>query len=336
MVSNNICLPSHNIRFNRGRRLKAFLVVLLVWSVVSLLRYLPEAQWFIVGLTAILTLQTLKMLMAKTLVEERSNDDYFPTVTILVAAKNESEVLPQLVYSLFELNYPASHLDIWIVDDGSSDETPQRLQELQKKFPGLQVHRRESKGGKSGALNGVFPFTRGEIILICDADAQLPANFLQHTVPLFQNNTVGAVQVRKVITNSEVNFVTRCQQLEMNCDCFLQIHRIAAGGMAELRGNGMLVRRTLLEKCNGWNEDWKYYKKLVFKNLSLEIQSRIKPKIKALAIEPRPDGVKKLKGKENSYRIRIGDYRVVYEIFDDILVVKVVEIGHRSDIYQQQ
>ncbi len=254
-MSNNICLPSHNVRFNRGRRLKAFLIVLLVWGIVSLLHYLPEAQWFIVGLTAILTLQTLKMLMAKPLVEESANDDYLTTVTILVAAKNESEVLSQLVYSLFELNYPASHLDVWIIDDGSTDETAQCLQELQNKFTGLQVHKRESKGGKSGALNAVFPFTRGEIVLVCDADAQLPANFLQQTVPLFQNNTVGAVQVRKVITNSEVNFVTGCQQLEMNCDCFLQIHRIAAGGMAELRGNGMLLRRTLLEKCNGWNED---------------------------------------------------------------------------------
>jgi 1,2-diacylglycerol 3-beta-glucosyltransferase len=173
-VSKNAYPSSHDVRFNRGRRLKAFLVVLLVWGVVSLLHYLPEAQWLMVGLTAILTLQTLKMLMAKPLAQERSNDDYLPTVTILVAAKNESDVLPQLVYSLFELNYPASHLDIWIIDDGSTDETPHRLEELQNKWTGLQVHKRESKGGKSGALNAVLPFTQGEIILVCDADAQLP------------------------------------------------------------------------------------------------------------------------------------------------------------------
>jgi 1,2-diacylglycerol 3-beta-glucosyltransferase len=43
--------------------------------------------------------------------------------------------------------------------------------------------------------------------------------------------------------------------MEMLCDSFLQTHRIAIGGMSELRGNGMLVRRELLEKCNGWNED---------------------------------------------------------------------------------
>ena len=55
-----------------------------------------------------------------------------------------------------------------------------------------------------------------------------------------------------------------------------------------------------------------------------------------LAIEPRPNKVKKLKNRENAYRIRLGDYRIIYDIFDDILVVNVVEIGHRSKIYKDE
>ncbi|MFB2893645.1 glycosyltransferase [Aerosakkonemataceae cyanobacterium BLCC-F50] len=58
-------------------------------------------------------------------------------------------------------------LDIWVINDVSTDESPQNLSKLQTEFPRLQVHHcRESKGGKAGALNAVFPFTRGEIILI--------------------------------------------------------------------------------------------------------------------------------------------------------------------------
>ncbi len=72
------------------------------------------------------------------------------------------------------------------------------------------------------------------------------------------------------------------------------------------------------------------------KKLSSELQERIKLKIDDLATEPRPKGVKKLKGKENAYRIRVGDYRVIYDIFDDILLVNVVEIGHRSKIYKDE
>jgi mRNA interferase RelE/StbE len=66
------------------------------------------------------------------------------------------------------------------------------------------------------------------------------------------------------------------------------------------------------------------------KKLPSELQERIQVKIDDLATEPRPNGVKKLKAKENTYRIGVGNYRVIYDIFDDILVVSVVEVGHRS------
>ncbi|MBE9210216.1 type II toxin-antitoxin system RelE/ParE family toxin [Nostoc sp. LEGE 06077] len=66
------------------------------------------------------------------------------------------------------------------------------------------------------------------------------------------------------------------------------------------------------------------------------IKERIDAKILDLAIEPRPNGVKKIKGDENSYRIRVGDYRIIYGIYDDILLITVVRIGHRSKIYQDE
>jgi len=72
------------------------------------------------------------------------------------------------------------------------------------------------------------------------------------------------------------------------------------------------------------------------KKLSPELQERIQVKIDDLATEPRPNGVKKLKDKENAYRIRVGECRVIYDIFDDILVVNVVEVGHRSKVYKDQ
>jgi mRNA interferase RelE/StbE len=55
--------------------------------------------------------------------------------------------------------------------------------------------------------------------------------------------------------------------------------------------------------------------------------------IYSLEIAPRPSGCKKLKGGEGLYRIRVGDYRVIYEIEDAKLVVVVVKIGNRKDIY---
>lgn len=54
--------------------------------------------------------------------------------------------------------------------------------------------------------------------------------------------------------------------------------------------------------------------------------------IEALANNPRPNGYKNLKGR-NGYRIRKGDYRIIYDIFDNILVIDVISLGHRRDIY---
>ncbi len=55
--------------------------------------------------------------------------------------------------------------------------------------------------------------------------------------------------------------------------------------------------------------------------------------ISSLEENPRPNGYKKLKGRE-AYRIRTGDYRIIYSVFDDELIVDVITLGHRKDIYE--
>ena len=61
--------------------------------------------------------------------------------------------------------------------------------------------------------------------------------------------------------------------------------------------------------------------------------SKIKHTMFSLADNPRPSGCKKLKGRP-SYRIRQGDYRIIYDIADYVLIVDVIAIGHRKDVYE--
>ena len=56
--------------------------------------------------------------------------------------------------------------------------------------------------------------------------------------------------------------------------------------------------------------------------------------IDKLAENPRPDGVKKLKGEYNAYRIRVGDYRIIYTLEDIIKIVEIQRIRHRKDAYK--
>ncbi len=62
-------------------------------------------------------------------------------------------------------------------------------------------------------------------------------------------------------------------------------------------------------------------------------QDKVSDAIYELENQPRPSGCKKLKGEVNTYRVRVGDFRVLYEIHDDILVVLVVTIGDRKEVY---
>ncbi len=55
--------------------------------------------------------------------------------------------------------------------------------------------------------------------------------------------------------------------------------------------------------------------------------------ISLLETDSRPNGCKKLKGRDG-FRIRVGDYRIIYEIYDDELIIDVITLGHRKDIYQ--
>lgn len=71
-----------------------------------------------------------------------------------------------------------------------------------------------------------------------------------------------------------------------------------------------------------------------FDKLPGNAKRRLAETIDRLSNDPRPDGVMKLSGEGNLYRVRSGDYRVVYRIEDGRLLVLVVKIGHRREIYR--
>jgi len=68
--------------------------------------------------------------------------------------------------------------------------------------------------------------------------------------------------------------------------------------------------------------------------LPADVRRRLQPAIDALANTPRPAGVKKLSSTEDVYRIRVDDYRILYEIQDAVLRVLVIEVGHRREVYR--
>jgi mRNA interferase RelE/StbE len=71
-----------------------------------------------------------------------------------------------------------------------------------------------------------------------------------------------------------------------------------------------------------------------FDKLDRQMKHRVRTSIDSLATNPLPRGVEKLHGAEATFRIRVGDYRVLYEIEGDKLLVLVLRIGHRREVYR--
>ena len=80
--------------------------------------------------------------------------------------------------------------------------------------------------------------------------------------------------------------------------------------------------------------EWKRSALKELEKLPRRFVSKIIAAIKDLSENPYPQGMKKLVGSEHTYRIRVGDYRIVYEIFANKLVVEIVRVRHRKDVYK--
>lgn len=236
------------------RRWQTGLVLLLLCLAVVGFHLSPVGLWMVLVLAWGVAIYALR-LFASEPVPLPTDKIYLPRVSILVAAKDEKQVIERLAYNLCTLQY-AGELEVWIGNDGSTDGTGEILERLCLEQSRLHVLHRlpTARPGKSAVLNDLLSRSRGDILIVFDADAQVESDFLSRTVPLFAQPEVGAVQVRKAIANAAENFWTRNQAAEMLFDAFFQLRRQTIGGTAELRGNGQLVRATALHQVGDWTE----------------------------------------------------------------------------------
>lgn len=243
-----------------GRRKKSAFMLSVIWAIAFILHTASWGSTAVLGATGLLLIQAIRLVSRTPDAQPEPLKDSqlanAPSVSLVVSAKNEEAVIGRLVENLCQLDYPAEKCEVWLVDDASTDQTPQILDELAAKYSQLKVVHRapNSGGGKSGALNQVVAQTTGDLIAVFDADAKAPKSLLRHVVPMFDDEKVGAIQVRKAIANEPLNFWTKGQATEMILDSYFQQQRIALGGIGELRGNGQFVRRSSLDQCGGWNE----------------------------------------------------------------------------------
>ena len=187
--------------------------------------------------------------------------DGLPFVSIVLPAANEESVIAAAVGSLCAQRYAGAdglpRYELVVVDDGSTDRTGERAAEAARGASHVVVRRRESQLGprtKGAVLAWVQPSLRGEVIGAVDADTLVEPEFLEGAMRAWgRDPRADAIQVARVPRNTSVSWLTRAQLEEQLMDLTSQCGRWSTDGTAELRGNGMFVRRDALEAIGGWN-----------------------------------------------------------------------------------
>ena len=129
-----------------------------------------------------------------------NNDIEFPTVTILVAAYNEEDIIQEKVKNTLELDYPKEKLQIIFITDGSSDSTPERI----KPYSEIFLMHENIRTGKMAAIKRAIPQVKNEVIVFTDANTFLNQQAIKQLVKHYQNEKVGAVAGEKRIMVEEL------------------------------------------------------------------------------------------------------------------------------------
>ena len=182
-----------------------------------------------------------------------------PFVSLVIPARNEAAVIERSVAAASALEYAGADgrpaFDLVVVDDGSDDATG----DLARRVEGgavVRVVRREpgQPRTKGAVLAFAMPYLRGDVVGVLDADTLVEPSFLERAMTGWRrDSSAAALQVSRRPRNT-AGWLTAAQAEEQLMDMASQCGRWATDGTAELRGNGMFVRRDALEAVGGWSE----------------------------------------------------------------------------------
>ncbi|RNL52570.1 glycosyltransferase family 2 protein [Pedobacter jejuensis] len=129
-----------------------------------------------------------------------SNDAELPTVTILVAAWNEQDIIDEKVLNTIDLDYPKNKMQVIFITDGSTDETAEKI----SKYSEIELLHENIRTGKMAAIKRAMPFVKNEILIFTDANTFLNKAAINELVKHYQNPKVGAVAGEKRIMVEEL------------------------------------------------------------------------------------------------------------------------------------
>ena len=184
----------------------------------------------------------------------------YPMVSILVPAHNESLVITRTVRALLNFNYPKDRFEVIVINDNSSDDTAEKLEEIQREMPEshlivISTGKEVGGTGKSNALNIGFSVSKGEVIAVYDADNTPEPDALIILVEnLMTDDKIGAVIGKFRTRNRNASILSRFVNIEtLAYQCMNQAGRYFFFKLCTIPGTNYVIRRSIIEQIGGWD-----------------------------------------------------------------------------------
>jgi len=142
---------------------------------------------------------------------EPKDNGYLPTVSIIIAAKNEEVHIADTLHHCFRSRYPLERLEIIAIDDGSTDGTWQAMSALEAQYPTLKNFRFTKNQGKRHAMSYGAQKATGEILVYVDSDSYLEPEAVYRIVQPFVDRKIGAVSGHILVFEEEDNFISKME-----------------------------------------------------------------------------------------------------------------------------
>ncbi len=208
--------------------------------------------WIFFGYPAVLWLLTRRVMQqnAPSTIEPAES---MPTVSLIIPTFNESVVLEKKIQNVRELAYPKDKLEVLLVDSQSTDGTADLARRLAPEF---HVHVEAYRGGKARAINGALPNTRGQIIVITDANAFMKPDVLNKVVTHFRDPLIGAATGSMRQVDRSQTAVSEGGGYYWKLETFLRRHEAALHSVISMSGEISAFRRDLFVTPDNRVVDW--------------------------------------------------------------------------------
>lgn len=192
-----------------------------------------------VGYPALLWLLALRR-------REQPRISEFPTVTVIIAAFDEADVIAETVQNKMALDYPADRLQMIVVSDGSQDGTDDIVHAIAEAHPGrILLLRQEPRQGKTSALNLAVEHATGDILVFADANSIYEPQAVRELVRSFGDPRVGYVTGKMIYTNADGSVTGDGCSAYMRYENQLRAWETEVGSVVGVDGGIDAVRRSL-------------------------------------------------------------------------------------------